>query len=350
MNRSTVIDKRMERQGLSHPAGSEQAYEAIFRAQQPVPTIYFAEPGVPPQLRDRCTFDDGELNFDLREDRTIVKARFNGGNVGYVYADDLELYATVYRKALPYLSEEQQLVYDCILRAGPLYREQMVEETGLKSSVITKALGKLQRAFLVHVEQGDAYDIQLWYDFMSEWSEVDLERRDRSVAIITILKRFISNMVFATTQQIKDWSRLTVKEVKAAIQTMVEAGDIVEVNLEGEQGYMLREDHDELEGQSLTPPQSVHIVHRADYLARAHESELKKRYKGYEVLQYIMVNGEFCGIVQGHWRIGPHDVDDIVIELPDKEKAQLKGEIIAEVSRFYNPPYSHILRYDGKDI
>ncbi len=60
--------------------------------------------------------------------------------------------------------------------------------------------------------------------------------------------------------------------------------------------------------------------------------------------------GEFKGAVLGHWRIGPHDVDDIVVEVPAKEREDRREEILKAVALGYSPPHSHILKYNGSEI
>ena len=39
--------------------------------------------------------------------------------------------------------------------------------------------------------------------------------------------------------------------------------------------------------------------------------ELKERFGGLEVLQYLLIDRNFAGAVCGHWRIGPHDVEEM---------------------------------------
>ncbi|MFA1822616.1 hypothetical protein ACDX78_21105 [Virgibacillus oceani] len=46
---------------------------------------------------------------------------------------------------------------------------------------------------------------------------------------------------------------------------------------------------------------------------------LKQMFSGREVLQYLFTDGEFMGAVLGHWRIGPHDIEDIKICLEHDE-------------------------------
>jgi hypothetical protein len=54
--------------------------------------------------------------------------------------------------------------------------------------------------------------------------------------------------------------------------------------------------------------------------------------------------------VLGHWRIGPHDVENILVELPAAERADRRDEILQAVAWVYHPPDSRILRYDGKAV
>ena len=92
------------------------------------------------------------------------------------------------------------------------------------------------------------------------------------------------------------------------------------------------------------------MLHKSDILARSHASELKRRFGHREVLQYLLIDGAFQGAVLGHWRIGPHDVEDIAVELPAVERMNRREEILNAVSSGYRPPYSRILRYAGKEI
>jgi len=92
------------------------------------------------------------------------------------------------------------------------------------------------------------------------------------------------------------------------------------------------------------------MLHRADPLVRANVSELNRRFKGLEVLQYLLIDGDFKGAVCGHWRIGPHDVDNIVVELDPDERESRKTEIIEAVAWKYHPPQHRILGYAGEKI
>lgn len=349
MKSDGLLTLRLMRQGLIDPV-DEDRYEALFRAQQPVPTVYFCEPGTPPQLRDRVIFDDMELNRDLRDDHTIAKGRFAGGNIAYVYVDELMLYASVYRKPMAVWAEEEEAVYHCLGYMGPLYKDQIAEETGLKQSFVSKALTRLQRAFLVHSDHGDAYDEQLWHDFKSLWPEVDLDAVDKEQALQKILIRFIRNMVYTDETQAKDWSRLPGKDIRTAFEALSAQGVIRGIEVDGRGYWALNEDMPLLSREYPPPPFKVCVAHRADYLVKAHESALKEQFPGLEILQYLLIDGRLQGAVAGHWRIGPHDVDDIAVTLPEEEKGLRRDEIIDAVAQYYRPPYSQILRYDGKPV
>lgn len=92
------------------------------------------------------------------------------------------------------------------------------------------------------------------------------------------------------------------------------------------------------------------MVHKADFLVKSHLTELRERFGGREVLQYLLIDGEFAGAACGHWRIGPHDVEDIVVKLARGEAQKRRREIVAEVARGYYPPRSRIRRFNGKSL
>lgn len=50
----------------------------------------------------------------------------------------------------------------------------------------------------------------------------------------------------------------------------------------------------------------------------------------------------------GHWRIGPYDVDDIVLDVLDATQAAArKNEILEAVRLIYAPKAHRILKYNG---
>jgi hypothetical protein len=71
-------------------------------------------------------------------------------------------------------------------------------------------------------------------------------------------------------------------------------------------------------------------------------NDLKQRFKGHEVLQYLLIDGEFKGAVLGHWRIGPYDIDDVLIEIKPEEIEKRKEEIIMAIRKIYSPERTKI--------
>ena len=348
MNRETVLAWRMARQGLDEPVRSEPEYVTLVRLLQPVAPIANSMPGSPPRLVHRTAFDDSELADAMRGRCQLVKGRFWGGNIGYVLAEDLELYGAVFRKELKRFNPIQDQVYQALWSAGPLTPRQLKEETGLLNKQIMPALHRLQQAFLVYEAQEDSSWERPWSMLTAEWPDVDLERHPWEKAAGQVLCRFLRSQVFATFTQARDWSQFGVRQLSRLLEMLETGGSIVSGTVEGlGEGWMLAEDQG-LEKRS--PGRSVHMLHRADPLVRSHIGELKECFTGREVLQYLLIDGEFSGAVCGHWRIGPHDVEDLAVALSQAEKEARRDEIVAEVARVYAPPFSRIRCYAGGSL
>lgn len=346
MNKETLLAHRLVRQGLVDKAQNEQAYRALLHPLQPVAPIHFTMPGRPPQLVHRIAFDDAELADRLRGRAELVKGRFWGGNIGYVLAGDLELYATAFRKPIARLNPLHERVLDVLWSTGPLTPRQLAEESGRKNKEIMPALHRLQQAFRVYEAQEDSSWERSWSLFAAEWPDLDLERRSWPEAAAEVLVRFLRGHVFATRVQLRDWSQWGVRPLAALLQEMEAQGQIVGCTIAGlGQGWTLAAD---VQLPAAKVPQQALMLHRADLLVKSHLSELKQRFAGREVLQYLLIDGEFSGAVCGHWRIGPHDVDDIAVVLADP--AARREEIVAEVARGYYPPQSRVVRYDGQTL
>jgi hypothetical protein len=345
---TTILAERLQRQRLDKPLKDPKEYKELFRLLQPVSPVFFSVPGDPPRLVHRTAFDDGDVTNKMRGERIVIKGRFLGGLIGYVLAEDLEVYANAFCRPLPWLNETQQTVLDAIKRSETLTPRQIKEETGLLIKQLTPALHRLQQAFMVYEDQVNSDWERNWYEFAAEWPEIHIESKKWEESATQILLRFLYSHVFATLEQFRDWSQFALKPLKELLQNMEKKGLIMPKSLEGlGEGWMLAQDIS-LKPSKIKP--SVFMLHRSDILARSHTTELKRRFGDREVLQYLLIDGTFQGAVIGHWRIGPHDVDDIVVELPASERTDRQKEIINAVSWQYRPPYSHILRYDGKEI
>ena len=344
MNSATIFAERLRRQRLIEPLEKPDDYSELFRLLQPVSTLASTMPGNPPRLAHRTTFDDGQVTDRMRGDRTIIKGRFLGGTIGYVLAEELELYANAFCRWLPGLDETQEIVLNAIIRSETLTPRQMKEETGLLNKKIMPSLHRLQEAFIVYEDQVDSSWERNWYEFASEWPEIVLDEKRREEAATQILLRFLKGHVFATLEQLKDWSRLPSKLLKTVVGDMEKKGVIVPEAMDDLGEGWVREEDANLHPYEVPP--SVFMIHKADILVRSHASELKRRFGGQEVLQYLLIDGSFQGAVLGHWRIGPHDVDDILVELTTAERDSRREEILKAVAWQYHPPGSHILKYD----
>jgi hypothetical protein len=347
----TVLAERLQRQRLTDPLETPAGYVELFRLLQPVSTVAYTRPGDPPRLIPRARFDDGAQADRLRAQRAIVKGRFLGGGIGYVLADDLSLYANAFQRPLARSSEFQEEVLAAVQNAGPLTPRQIKEETGLLNKQIMPALHRLQKAFLVFEDQVDEDWERWWYDFASEWPEVEVDESRRQTAAINVLLRFLQAHVFATLEQLKDWSQFPARFLRSLVQEMEGDNLIVPQTIQGlGEGWMRSQDVPMMEAGAGEIPPSVFMLHRADYLVRSHASELKRRFGDHEVLQYLLIEGTFQGAIIGHWRIGPHDVDDIIVELPAAQQADRRDEILDVVAQWYHPPRSRILKYAGREV
>jgi len=346
MNRETVLSERLRRQRLIEPLQTQDEYSELFELLQPVSPIHSTYPGSPPCLVHRTVFDDSKVTDRMRPGRVIVKGRFLGGTIGYVLAKDLGVYANAFRRPLDGLTEIQQTVLDVVRYTGPITPRQVKEETGLLNRQIMPALHRLQKAFLVYEDQVDEDWARGWYDFASEWPEVDLREEHWESAAAQVVLRFLRGHVFATFEQLKDWSRFPSRRLKVLIAEMENDRMLTGCAVENlGEGWMRTED---LSSSASEVPPSVFMLHKSDILVRSHTGELKRRFGDREVLQYLLVDGAFQGAVLGHWRIGPHDVEDIMVELPLTERASRRKEILDAVAWRYGPPHSRVLRYDGK--
>jgi len=347
MDRKSVLAARLKGQGLDRPLRDRSAYPALFRRLQPVSPIAMTYPGNPPALVKRTTFDSANASDDLRGERRITKARFLGGTVGYVLVEHLEDYAVVFRRQPARLTSTEMEVLGAVRELGPITPRLLKEETGILAKKVGPALARLQRAFLVFEDQTETTWERGWSLFSSAFPDLHLDLTNRDEAAKRVLGAFFEAHVFATPEQLRDWGELPVRDLKAWMELLRAAGHIEPRAIKGlGEGWISTR----VEPPTATPERSVHMLHLQDGLVRAHRSELKRRFAGREILQYLLIDGQFAGAVCGHWRIGPHDVDDVAIELPHRDRTSRRKEILEEVASTYSGERHAILRYDGKRI
>lgn len=347
-SKEAIFAERLRRHRLLEPVTTEEDYSELFRMLQPVHPVANSCPGDPPCLVHRAVFDDREVTNAWREKREIVKGRFLKGNVGYVLGDELELYANAFQRPLERLSRSQELVLDTLTHVGPLTPRQIKEETGLLNKEIMPILHRLQQAFLVYEDQLDSDWERAWYVFSQEWPDVAVEPERWEVAACEVLQRFVRAHVFVTVEQIRDWSGWSVKGIGRLLQVMQADGRVCAGTVDGlGEGWSCAGD---TPVDAISDAPTAFMLHRADPLVLASVSELKRRFGHLEVLQYVLVDGDFRGAVCGHWRIGPHDVEDIVVDLGPAERAARRDEILNAVLWEYHPPRHRVLCYAGERL
>ena len=170
----------------------------------------------------------------------------------------------------------------------------------------------------------------------------------KAEALRIVLTRFARRMVWFTVGMAKAFYRLPAKDIKAAAASLAAEGILIE----REGGYLRAEDEALLAAYEPRERRFVCAVHRNDFLYRAMEPELKERFLpmaealpyDHELLQYLLIDGEFRGAVVGHFRNGPYDLNDVIGDLP----ADRMEEIIEAVrqTNYGKRP----IRFLGKSI
>ena len=133
-----VTALRMRRHCPTRRAGAAE-YDALYLDLSPGLNVHWHGFGQPPCLVERADFDDVEYNGRRQRQRILVKGRFQNGNIGFVEAAQMELFAGLYRR--PYKpTAHSELLRELIGREGPLNIEAMKRMTGLLVKQITPAL------------------------------------------------------------------------------------------------------------------------------------------------------------------------------------------------------------------
>ncbi len=337
---SNVTALRMERQFLSRQADEDQ-YRALFRDTQPGQNVYWNGFGQPPCLTFRAAFDDLAFNAARQRTRELVKGRFAGGNLGWIEAADMELFACLFQKPLDRPTTRQAALLRLIEREGPLTIQQMKQLTGMLVKEITPALHRLQEAFLVYEDQYDGEWDRAWYLFPEMFPAVHLQRYTRQQALQIVLRRFAFRMVWFDADMARAFYRLPGRDIRTAAEALADEGVLVRQG----GGYMLAEDADR--AASLPVPRSVLAMHRNDILVKTVEPMLKERYRhpAYDMLQFLLIDGEFDGVVYGHFKNGPYVIEDVVTGAPERRE-----EILEAVYRVNNPAHSPVQRFMGRKL
>lgn len=346
LDEANLIALRMRRQCLSAPA-DKAAYEQLYRDVSPVQSVYWHGFGQPPCMTFRTAFDELAYNRVRQADRLLVKGRFQNGNVGFIEAEEIELFAGLYRK--PYQpSAAQETLLTLIRREGPMNIALMKEMTGLLVKSITPALHKLQASFLIFEDQPDGEWDRGWMRFEEMFPNVNLERYSRLEALKIILPRFARRYIRFTAKEAKSFYGLPEKEIAQAAQALAEEGVFAAAG----GGWLLASDHALLQEERFEPVTGVFTLQRNDFLVKCNEYWLKTAFRqpDADVLQYLLIDGRFQGAVMGHFRYGPYEIENIALTLPEAEAQARRAEILAAVDRVNPRGESPVKRYRGEEI
>ena len=345
MNQHHITALRMERQHLDERIGQAE-YDALYRDTQPGQNEYWNGFGNPPSITYRADFDDMEYNRERQCERTLIKGRFQGGNLGWIECGDLELFAGLSMKPLSAPNDKQAALLELIEREGPLTIQAMKESTGMLVKEITPVLHRLQEAFLIYEDQHDGEWDRGWYRFAEMFPDVDLAKYTRLEALKIILQRFAFRNVIFDSKMAKSFYKLAEKDIKQAILALLDDGILAEVD----GGFVLKSDFDLLQTYNVEPPKSVYALHRNDFLVKSNEHWLKEKFThSYpDTMYYLLVDGEFRGAVVGKFRHTP-ELEDVILDLSSDVAAVRRDEIL-QACRFFCGESNPIKRYIGEEI
>lgn len=343
---NNITSLRMKRMCFSEKAGDiDDSYDMLFKDISPVPTIYWSSPGEAPVLPFHVDFNDRNYNDRRRAARKIVKGRFQKGAVGYIEANDMELFAALYKKPIDRFTLLQNEITDILHREGPMNVQLIKQLTNRLVKELSPALQSLQTAYIVFEDQVDDGWDRAWYLLEGEFPDFNIERYTAEEALDTVMMRFANRIVAFDENMAKSYYKLPPKDIGASLKRL----SISEKLVKTEYGYMKKEDRDFLCENNLEPDNSLYILHRNDFYARSFEHELNKKYKlsGFKTMQYVLINGMFKGAVYGNFRFSPNEIEDIILDVSEEDAENLKESIIDMVYKV-NSYESPIKKYNGR--
>jgi hypothetical protein len=327
----------MQRQHLLKKANKKE-YEELFRMMSPVSTLYWTRPGDPPVLVYRAAFDDLRWNDEKRSRREILKRSFQKGGIGYVHADELELFAGLYRTDLGKLTKQEYELLNLLEHEGSMNLHELKEVTGILIKDLTPILHRLQEGFKVFEDQRDREWDRNWYAFENEFPEVDVKRYTRIEALKIVLMRFAQVHVCFDSPMVRSFYQLPKEDIAKAIKELVNENQLVPFLLEGSEEFMAKEDFDYLSDNELPEmPKSIFLLHRNDFLVKSLEHELKKQFTDSEhgLLFFLLIDGEFKGAIFGRFTFGPIELRKLKLAIPPEEaeprKEDVKKAILGEI-------------------
>lgn len=343
-----IISLRLKRQHLSVLASEEQ-FDLLVSDMSPIPTLFWIEPGSLPDIQYRFDFDTESL-FDLyRRHGRLLKGRFQGGNVGYVFAEEFLLYKAAYEKTNTKLTVQDQEILDIITNDGEVTTKDIKEQTGLLVKEVSKSLQKLQKAFII-IEIQTSKNNGRYFTLLSNKIKGDgYEREDAQEELI---KRFIKLNVWASESMVKSFTKFTNKDIKSVISGLEEKEQISPLEEDGILGYVLTEDLALIEATKPKIDDRIYVLDLADYYVRSNDLDLKAIFQktSYKTLHYLLENGQIIGRVLGHFRFGPNDLEDVDMLLTPKEAEKKRQAVIDAIDKVYANEDNYVKCYMGASV
>ena len=118
--------------------------------------------------------------------------------------------------------------------------------------------------------------------------------------------------------------------VKAALGRLANTHVVTALKHDNDSGFVRTEDLAAiLESNGKPNVPGVFALQRNDFLVKSHQAWLDKTFSGgdFSVLYYLLIDGRFQGVVQGTFRHGPNDLENVEL-LHGVESADRKTEIV----------------------
>ncbi len=150
-----------------------------------------------------------------------------GGNIAYVFADELPLFAAAYSKDRKTLSFEEVELLELLEQEGPMTVAVMKELTGHLAKQLTPVLHRLQQKFLVFEDQVDNEWDRAWYLFETEFPDINLKQFTKTEAIKELVMRFAFLNVFIKPDMLASFYRFKAEDTNRAVAELAEEGKLV---------------------------------------------------------------------------------------------------------------------------
>jgi len=314
-----VLNYRMRRQHLAPETrgACKEDLLRIIRDIQPIHRSLFS-------LHARMDKYDPRWCRELIDKVRLFKGRFIGGNLYYVAIEDMPLYATAFRAVLN-LRPFTRKVLGVIEREGPITKDDMGRLLEVGGRRVYRALTELERAFLIAEVQKEPLDqfkgsIRYpWNLFRREYPLVDLDAIGKDEAIQMVLLRFLYSFGPATITEIASWSEFKQSRVRSLVDSLVSEKRVLSSQIENmeETSFFAAGDKRAIEEAKDSSP-FITILSSSDPIVTASKEDLRREFGYGRTISsnylYIMMNGDFCGAIERHWKEKELWIKNLILE------------------------------------